>query len=168
MAATFQGSRECRNSKEMPQMPADCFFQPFPQQPTAFFCGFSTCHTESAARSMCVWAGEWLSGEMRQCGFTAMQNLPASMTSLIRPASLSMAGANLLEGKVEKRILGIFYRSEKVWGTALWAAFIFYSSHKPYRVWLWEWVVVKRIRSAFRFATGKRNQQQPVVTEHCN
>lgn len=30
-------------------------------------------------------------------------------------------------------------------------------------VWLWE-----RIRSAFRFVTRKRNQQQPVVTEHCN
>lgn len=35
-------------------------------------------------------------------------------------------------------------------------------------VWLWERVAVKRIRSAFRFASRKTNQQQSVVTEHCN
>lgn len=113
-------------------MPVDCFFQLFPHQPTALLCGFSTSHCEYAASSMCVWAGEWLSGEMRQCGFTAMRNLPDSMSSLIRPAPLSVPGALLLEDKAEKHILGIFYRSWKVWGTTLWAAFIFDSSYKPY------------------------------------
>lgn len=63
----FQGSRECRNSKEMPQMPADCFFQPFPQQPTAFFCGFSTSHWVCSQKHVCVsrWVIIWRDEALR-------------------------------------------------------------------------------------------------------